>query len=629
MTLQTQDRPLRILIIDDNPHDCELVALALKAEGGAQIETMMLDDLPDTKESISEKHPDLVLLDLTLPSCSGMDTVRRFKELCPTIPLIVLTGMDDVVMVQAAIAQGAQDFFEKDKISTLPLMRLIRFAIERFSFQARIEQYNVQLESQKTRLNAILESTSDGIVAYDSAHMVQFVNSAALRMLETTSEEIKKQPLFLPGVNEREHIEMEVEGSEGMKRFLELNRNNVYWQDSVLTLVSLRDITDRKIYLEKQLDDRRQEVVDQLAAAIAHEFNNSLAIIRMTAELLMIKEVKREDQLEHLNAMLGETKRSLGLVEKLTSLSREITIRIRPLDLLRFIEDNRIIYAKTLGQDVRFSVECELEQAVILADENALQQVVINLIINARHAMVNGGSMTLRIKKIQSVPALDYVSPNGYLQLEFSDTGCGMSEDVRQRIFDPFFTTKDQGKGTGLGLALVRSIINRHHGWIDCDSEVGKGTTFRLSFPLAAGSDEQRNGTAIVSTEQAVTSVAVVDDNDLLRSLLTDMLRTQGHDVESWACGDALQHSVDNGYKPSIVVVDWMLDEEDGIELIHKLDSDLPHSQFILISGYQIDDHVKEHGKPVRTHILKKPFGAEQLRAMIVDVQRETTEVAR
>lgn len=595
----------RVLVIDDSPSDAGLVEALLKEQGGSVVEVTTMSDLPVEVASVNAWHPDIVLLDLNLPGSRGMETVNRFLSNYPLLPLIVLTGLEDDIMAQQALRAGAQDYFKKDRLEQLPMIRLIRFAIERFHLNRRLKEYGEQLREQEARLRDVLESSPDGIMALDGDGKVSFANGVALRLLGRDSSTGVDEPVFFPGLDRRPVVEVSVD-RDGSRRFLEVRRNDARWNGEDYNLVLIRDITDRKLYEDRLIEKERQELVDQLSAAIAHEFNNALAIIRMTGELLLMKEVGREEHDRHLEAMLGEVMRALDLVSRLTSLSRDAEVEFENFDLVRHFEINRVIYAKTLSDGVRLDLDVPTGLRAIHADANLLQQVFVNLLVNARHAMPDGGRMRISARNV------------GEDQVEvcFADTGCGIPPEIQKRIFEPFFTTKEVGKGTGIGLAMVRSVMQRHNGSVECESEPGKGTTFRLTFCKALNASKEAFALERDSLTPIAGEVVIVDDNALLCSLLEESLKARGHRVKSFERAEDLLEALAGNLRPDVILCDIVMPGMGGVELGKRVLEQFPECCLVYMTGYDLKSQLDSQNAVV----LKKPFGIGDLEKTI---QRE------
>lgn len=616
---QTGKQAVQILLLEDSEGDAVLVKEIFQQLGPQRFHIQHFDDISKVRGLALEPKPEIALLDLSLPGSQGLETVKQFQQLGLDIPFIVLTGHDDSAVIKEAIQHGAQDFLEKAKLFFLPLDHLVTFAIARHSFAQKEKQMAEQIFQQERRLKLILNGVSDGIIAVDDNGKVQYANPAACELMGKSQDEIYQEAFILPKIDwESMEISFKDLRAPGHRRYAEIRSSQTIWEGKGMNLIVLRDVTDRHLFQERFLKAQRQEAVDQLAAAIAHEFNNALAIIRMTAELLLFKETTEEEKKGHLNAMLGEVKRSLDLVRKLMNLSRQQGIRIEPLDIRELVSDNRILFSKTLGENIQLSFSCEKGDPIIDGDRNLIEQATINLLINARHAMPDGGNMELR-----TFPHHDTERGGDFICFEFSDTGTGMSEETRSKIFEPFFSTKSAEEGTGLGLPTVMNIIERMQGWVEVESQLGSGSTFRLYLPASQKKPLISKHPFSLKSNTLSARILVVDDEVLIRSLLTSSLSEQGHRVFTAASGEeALEIIAEQRGKLDLVITDMVMPNMSGIKLIETIRGKNIRCRFIVMSAYSKElEELRMKANPIPHFTsLNKPFDLNQLNESI---QRE------
>jgi two-component system cell cycle sensor histidine kinase/response regulator CckA len=378
------------------------------------------------------------------------------------------------------------------------------------------------------------------------------------------------------------------------------------------------DITERR-RLEAQFQQaQKMEAVGRLAGGVAHDFNNLLTVILGYCELLMRDfdqgDVRRSDVAEIQSAGT----RASRLTRQLLAFSRKQIIEPTLLDLNQIATDLQAMLGRLIGEDVEVALNLAPDLAYVMADRGQLEQIVMNLAVNSRDAMPHGGTLTIETANVeldeQYAKAHPGVEPGGYVALIVADTGCGMTPEVQARIFEPFFTTKEAGRGTGLGMATVYGIVTQNRGSIDVDSEIGRGTSFRISFPR---SDETEHVAETPPTAARPSSarhtVLLVEDEDGLRELARKLLERLGYIVLVAANAvEALQLFEDN---PSIDVVltDVVMPGASGPELSRELVERRPGLKVIYMSGYT-DETIVHHGV-LRSGIsfLNKPFTSETL----------------
>jgi PAS domain S-box-containing protein len=369
------------------------------------------------------------------------------------------------------------------------------------------------------------------------------------------------------------------------------------------------DITARKELEEQLRQSQKMEAVGQLAGGIAHDFNNLLTAIS-GYNAFALERLNGGDP--ELRRDLGEVQKAAGraaeLTQQLLAFSRRQVLTPQVLDLNESVQDTLALLRRLIGEDIE--IVTELDEAVgrVKVDPVQLQQVLVNLAVNARDAMPNGGTLTLCTE-----------ARAGHSCVRVSDTGTGMDEATRARIFEPFFTTKQQGEGTGLGLATVDGIVEQSGGYILVDTAPGEGTSFSVCFPVTLDGGSAAEPESVVP-RNARTSVLLVEDDATVRRLVRRMLELQGHSVlEAATPGEALE-LIRAGHESDLLLTDVVMPEMSGRDLADRLRLERPELKVLFTSGYAgdsfIDRKVLEPGMP----FLEKPFGAEELAAKLADV---------
>ena len=293
------------------------------------------------------------------------------------------------------------------------------------------------------------------------------------------------------------------------------------------------------------LQSQKMEAIGQLAAGIAHDFNNILTVVRGHAGMMLERPDLDPETINSLNEVSQAAARATSLASQLLTLSRKQRLNPRAFDLNETIDQLHSLLSRVLGETISLQLECAPDLPPLFADETQIEQVLINLAVNARDAMPGGGGLIIgtrliRVRAAQLAGQRD-VAPGDFMAITVADTGCGMSPDVLQHLFEPFFTTKPEGKGTGLGLATAYGIIKQHGGWIEVDSEPGRGTTFRIFLPrgevtaIAEPARESRISTTLRGTE----SVLVVEDEPTVRAVVRSILTQSGYRVVERETGGA------------------------------------------------------------------------------------------
>jgi two-component system cell cycle sensor histidine kinase/response regulator CckA len=385
------------------------------------------------------------------------------------------------------------------------------------------------------------------------------------------------------------------------------------------------DVTERRSLEEQYQQAQKMEAVGRLAGGVAHDFNNLLTVILGYCELLL-EDFKPGDrhqadiaQIQNAGARAG------GLTRQLLAFSRKQIIEPTLLDLNLIATDMRAMLGRLIGEDVKVVLALRPELAPVTADRGQVEQVVMNLAVNARDAMPKGGTLTIETANVELdehyAKTHQPVKPGSYVALTVSDTGTGMTPEVQARLFEPFFTTKEVGKGTGLGMATVYGIVSRSGGSVGVYSEIGKGTSFKVYFPRAGAADMVLEAPIPVTPARVGTqTVLVVEDEGELRELARRLLQRQGYTVLVAANADEALRLFEANQSIDVLLTDVVMPGASGPALTRQLVEQRPALRVIYMSGYT-EDAIVHHGvlKP-GIAFLNKPFTSETLGARIREV---------
>jgi PAS domain S-box-containing protein len=409
-----------------------------------------------------------------------------------------------------------------------------------------------------------------------------------------------------------------------------IEQRTVLLRDKDLKLIAIegiaRDITER-VNLEQQLrQSQRMEAVGRLAAGVAHDFNNILTVIGGYSELALESMAAGNPHRGQIEQIRKAGDRAAGLTRQLLAFGRKQILQPRVLNMNVVVGSYSKMLGRVLGEDIELVTVMEPNVANVKADEGQLEQVLMNLSVNARDAMPDGGKLTIETRNVILDESYSQghieVAPGSYVVLEVSDTGCGMDSTTQSQIFEPFFTTKEAGRGTGLGLSIVYGIIKQSGGSIWVYSEVGKGTTFKIYLPRNNEQVEQRdaavNHTPVSKGSEAVL---VAEDDPVVRKLTCTILQSAGYKVFEAENGrDALEAFQRHKGQIAIIISDLVMPEFGGLALIEKIKEIEPAIRVLYTSGYS-DEVIVRHGY-VGTGIpfIQKPFGASDLLRKIREI---------
>ncbi|HUJ10765.1 MAG TPA: PAS domain S-box protein [Verrucomicrobiae bacterium] len=388
-----------------------------------------------------------------------------------------------------------------------------------------------------------------------------------------------------------------------------------------------RDITARKHLEEQFRQAQKMEAIGRLAGGVAHDFNNILTAIIGYSDLVHRK-LDEQDPLRSFVAEISKAgNRAAALTRQLLAFSRKQILRPVIVDLNTLVTDLEKMLRRLIGEDVQLETRCSSNLGNVQADPGQIEQVLVNLSVNARDAMPNGGNLTIATAKItlddETAGLHPDMKPGEYVMLEVRDTGTGMTEEVRAHAFEPFFTTKQPGKGTGLGLATCFGIIKQSGGHIDIETEWGRGTTFKIYLPRVAQPAEYHQ--TIVRRETLPSgseTVLLVEDEPSVRKIGCTVLRSLGYDVIEATSGDEAIRLVQHGQVRSIdlLLTDVVMPEMNGRELADQILMSFPEARILFISGYAADA-IGQHGvSDANVSLLLKPFTASVLAAKVREV---------
>lgn len=362
-------------------------------------------------------------------------------------------------------------------------------------------------------------------------------------------------------------------------------------------MASLVDISEqkrakkenRKLQLQL-LQAQKMESIGRLAGGIAHDFNNILSAILGYSELTLIKLPENHPVRENLYIIRDAGEKAAALIHQLLAFSRNQILELNAVKINDVVRNTIRMLSRMIGEDIILNLKTSSEWS-ILADTSQIEQILMNLAVNARDAMPSGGRMTIETADVELdkeyALAHEGVEPGPYVILSVSDTGAGMSRKVQERIFEPFFTTKDRGKGTGLGLATVYGIVKQHNGYIWVDSEIGEGTTFKIYLPAIKGKVDIRYSQRDETLMKGMETILIVDDELSIRKLIKNILQTLGYKLLEASSGkDALEVSDAFEGKIDILLSDVIMPDMNGCELAESVKKIRPETKVILMSGY-------------------------------------------
>ena len=635
---------IQVLNVDDYADNRELRSEILRARG------YRVTEASNGHEAIRfaiSSCPEVVLLDVNLPDISGIEVCRRIKGHGPcehTVIILVSATELATGVVLDGFAAGA-DMYLRDHLEAAVLAGFIDAAIRRRQtiVQLQHDRSHAQLELTETlrRYRSMFDHAPYGICHALEDGTVLDGNRAFIELLGcTTLDEARAVNMYElwedPDRRDQAISRWRVKGT---------GRDEVEWRlpdghhvhvsvsgrvlerNAEVFEVFVEDITERKRLEADFHHKRKMEAIGRLAGGIAHDLNNWLTVIIGYAEILL-DDLTDPNMRERLLEILSASRAATGVTRNLLTFSRKQVLQLRTADLNRVVLDFHQLVERIIGEHIQVQVEVSGDPVWTKADPTQIQQVLMNLAVNARDAMPHGGSLSVRTGRVDlEESSLSYkrVTPGSYAFILVGDTGVGMSAEVRERLFEPFFTTKEAGKGTGLGMAVVYGIVKQLGGYITVDSKPGVGTTFTMYFPLAEPEP------SVATPESAATGlheetrpvrVLLVEDEEPVRTLTYQILHRAGFEVAAAASAEeALQIFESAPDEIGLILTDVVMPGMSGPDMLARIvrERSVPA---LLMSGYP--DLGEVVADSVALRIIPKPFTAAVLMAAI----RETLERA-
>lgn len=465
----------------------------------------------------------------------------------------------------------------------------------------------------------IVSQSRDAILVVDAQGEIIFANPAS-EILFSRSVHDLMQTTFGYCIKQEELKEIQIINAKGYLVYAEMTTAPLLWNNQSCYLVMLRDMTERKKIEESLNQSQKMESVGRMAGAIAHDFNNILTVLLGNAEMLERKITNKNEVEIELQEIEKSGIRAKKITEQLLAFSRKQVLDYQQTDVQNLIEGMELMIKQVLGQGVLFHLKCQKNLLHAKVDAHQLEQVILNMVINAKDAMKNKGQLAISISNDSRFGFYaDQKEPLDCLKIEIRDNGTGMSEEVRKQIFEPFFTTKPKGQGTGLGLATSYGTIKQFGGFIDVESRVGEGTSFYIYLPafgLQKEKTEKEHHEEIGRDRTAVSEseVWVVDNEDGITSFVKKILEHEGYRVRIFHRAEDVLKELDRtelNQRPQMVISDIQMSDMDGIELGKLVQRKYPKIKMSWMSGYF--ENSEQKTQLIQKDLLKKPFQSKEL----------------
>jgi PAS domain S-box-containing protein len=633
----------RVLLVDDEPQ----VLVALEDLLGEDF-VVLKTGLPEEALEMVQRDRSIavVISDQRMPKMTGDELLARLG-VSSDARRILVTAFADLSAVIRAVNNGKIFAYVTKPWNPEDLRMKVRKAAEHF----RLAQ---QLARERRLLDSIVTSLNEGIVAADREGKCLLFTPQAEKILGMGPRDVDPESWARHyGVFTENRTDLLPAADNPLLRAIagehppaaEVFVRNAVVSGATVNMTAtplggpngisggvavLRDVTQQRDLETRLSQSQKMDAIGRLAGGVAHDFNNLLVVIQSYAELVREELPANDPARDDLAEVLSAARRAAALTKQLLAFSRSETIQPVSLQLNDVVSGIEKMLHRIIGEDIELSTQLLPELGLIRADPGHLDQVILNLSVNARDAMPDGGKLI--IETLNVTPDSDYsdahanIIPGELVMLSVTDTGTGMDAETQRRIFEPFFTTKEVGKGTGLGLATVYGIVQQSGGQIRVSSEPGRGSVFKVYFPRQQSSEESEPGRPPSVAPAAVSStILVVEDNAAVRQVASRILRERGHIVlEARDPAEARALYAAHGAKIDVLLTDVIMPECTGPQLARELIEQYPKLRVLYMSGYPGGAADRAGTLEAGAAYIEKPFSpdalAEKIRAVLSQV---------
>ena len=627
--------PWRVLLIDDNPDDRVFVRRALARELDA-LEVQEAGNAEALARALEAGPFDLVITDYALGFTDGFIVLDTLKSKWPECPVILCTGTISEDIAVKALRQGLDDYVLKDPQRIMRLPAAVRGAIDHARQRAAAR-------AAERRYETLFQGAPVGLVRSLPDGRMLAANAAAARiwgypdivaLLSVNARELyadaDDRPRLVAMIEHNEVVQdFEVHARRGDGTLIWVTLGARAEKDADGQVLhyewSVADITERKRLESELRQAQKLEGIGQLAGGIAHDFNNLLTVITGRSYLVLAQLPADHAVRRHVDLIQTTAERAAALTRQLLAFSRKQVLEPKVLDVKAVVTGLAPMLRRLIGENLEFAVVAAPELGAVKADPSQLEQIILNLAVNARDAMPQGGTLTIETANVELDETYARRHPGAnagrFVMLAVSDTGHGMDAAVKARIFEPFFTTKDPGKGTGLGLATVFGIVKQSGGSIGVYSEPGHGTTFKVYLPRVDETIDQAATAATPTLARGSETILLVEDDDEVRALARETLDGHGYTViPASAPAEALQLAGSHSGPIHLLLTDVVLPQLSGRGLAERLAPEHRDLRVLYMSGYT-DDAIVRHGMLEEgTAFLQKPFTPYTLLSKVREV---------
>jgi two-component system cell cycle sensor histidine kinase/response regulator CckA len=637
---RAETSPIRVLILEHEWADIELAKRTLLREGIAA-DVDVADTRQEFESKLNSNSYDVVLADYRLPGWTGLDALAEIQKRGLNLPLILVTGTLGEEKAVECIRLGVSDYVLKDQLRRLPLA--IQRAREQKALRAERVRTAIALEESAASFRFLFAKNPIPMMVMDCETLRYLeVNESAVQQygysrdefLELLATDIRKpeEAQRLLEYMKKNLGELTKAGiwqhltKDGRTIEVEIIAHEMVFQSRPALLVAALNVTEKRA-LESQLRQAQKfEAIGKLAGGIAHDFNNMLGAILGWVEL-GIDDTSPESPIQnYFLKVKHQAERAAELTHQLLAFARRQILEPRNIDLNSTVRDVTALLGKVIASNIEIQLNLAENLPAVKADPTQVEQIIMNLCLNARDAMPQGGRLEIRTFRTELTEAFCHAhkgaSPGSHVCLAVSDTGTGMDPQTLERIFEPFFTTKEVGKGTGLGLATVYGIVKQHGGFIDVHSHVNQGTQFEVFFPASIEEkDAEPSVPATAPARGRQETVLLVEDHEGLREIASATLVGLGYQVKLAQDGvQALEQFLSRPDEISLVLLDIVLPRLNGAEAYARMNAVRPGLPVVFVTGYSEDSDILSYVQEHKLPLLQKPYGPRELAQKVREV---------
>lgn len=556
------------------------------------------------------------------------------------VPLKVGSNVIGVVVVQSY--SGNVRFAEKEK-------NILGFVSQQLASAVEHKRNEEALRNSEARYRSLIQSAVYGIYRCNLEGKFLDVNPALVTMLGYEAPEAvmaldPQKDLFVDGDElsrlirdfragaRLNSVEVRWKRKDGKTITVRLSGRTVQTLDDTLQAMEIiaEDVTEQRVLENQFRQAQKMEAVGRLAGGVAHDFNNLLMVISGYTEVLLEHTGVKHPLYPKIQAIHQATERATGVTRQLLTFSRKQMLELKVVDVNAIVADMERLLRPLIGEGIHLQTKLSNDLGRTRADAGQIEQVIMNLVVNSKDAMPNGGKITIQTANVvfndDLRPEYSYIKPGAYVMLAVSDNGHGMDKETQARIFEPFFTTKEKGKGTGLGLSTVYGIVEQSGGYVLVHSDPGQGTTFRIYLPRVQKAAEEPSQLPLNEPKSGGSeTVLLVEDEESVRELVRETLESKGYRVLEAENGEAALRLTAKLSQPvDVLITDVVMPGMSGRELWGHLSASCPNTKVLYLSGYTEDAIVHEGVLDAGTAFLQKPFTLHALTRKLREVLGES-----